>query len=181
VNIFLFLKNKYEICNIKIDFSLMKTVILYMSKHGSTAKMVEMLKDRLTNSEINTINLKKQKSPDISNYDEVIIGGSIHVGNIQKRVTKFVENNMNVLIIKKIGLFLCCMYEGEKRVEQFNNSFPEKLRSHSSANGLFGGEFVFEKMNFLEKAIVKKVSGYSSTVSKIDVKAIDEFVEKMQE
>ena len=159
----------------------MKTVILYMSKHGSTSKMVEMLKERLTNSEIDIINLKKQKSPDISNYDEIIIGGSIHVGMIQKRITKFIENNMVTLLKKKIGLFLCCMYEDEKREEQFNTSFPEELRNHSSANGLFGGEFVFEKMNFLEKAIVKKVSEYSSTVSKIDMEAIDEFVEKMQE
>ena len=103
------------------------------------------------------------------------------LNKLQLEAIDCLNNNMNVLIIKKIGLFLCCMYEGEKRVEQFNNSFPEKLRSHSSANGLFCGEFVFEKMNFLEKAIVKKVSGYSSTVSKIDVKAIDEFVEKMQE
>ena len=151
-----------------------------MSKHGSTAKMVEMLKDRFENEKIDTINLKKEKSPNISNYDEIIIGGSIHVGMIQKRITKFIENNMEFLLEKKIGLFMCCMYEDEKRENQFNTAFPEELRNHSSANGLFGGEFVFEKMNFLEKAIVKKVSEYSSTVSKIDEKAIDEFVEKMQ-
>jgi len=41
-------------------------------------------------------------------------------------------------------------------------------------------KFLIIKLSFLEKAIVKKVSEYSSTVSKIDVKAIDEFVEKMQ-
>ncbi len=159
----------------------MQIAIIYMSKHGSTTKMVEMLKNKINNSEINPINLKKQKPPDISNYDEIIIGGSIYIGSIQKGITKFIEKEFDTLLKKKIGLFLSCMYEGEKRVEQFNNSFSEKLRSHSSANGLFGGEFVFEKMNFLEKAIVKKVTEYSSTVSKIDVEAIDEFVKKMQE
>ena len=151
-----------------------------MSKHGSTEKMVEMLKAKLINSEIDVINLKEKKSPDISKYADIIIGGSIHVGTIQKRITKLIEKNMNILLHKKIALFLCCMYEYEKRIEQFNNSFPEDLRNHSSANGLFGGEFVFEKMNFLEKTIVKKVSEYSSTVSKIDEKAIDEFVGKFQ-
>jgi len=158
----------------------MKTAIIYMSKHGSTEKMVEMLKAKLINSEIDVINLKEKKSPDISKYADIIIGGSIHVGTIQKRITKLIEKNMNILLHKKIALFLCCMYEDEKRIEQFNNSFPEDLRNHSSANGLFGGEFVFEKMNFLEKTIVKKVSEYSSTVSKIDEKAIDEFVGKFQ-
>jgi len=158
----------------------MKTAIIYMSKHGSTEKMVEMLKTKLIDSEIDVINLKEKKSPDISKYADIIIGGSIHVGTIQKRITKLIEKNMNILLNKKIALFLCCMYEDEKRIEQFNNSFPEELRNHSSANGLFGGEFVFEKMNFLEKTIVKKVSEYSSTVSKIDEKAIDEFVGKFQ-
>ncbi|MBI9036495.1 MAG: flavodoxin [Bacteroidales bacterium] len=158
----------------------MKTAIIYMSKHGSTEKMVEMLKVRLINSDIDVINLKKQKSPDISKYENIIIGGSIHVGKIQNRITKLIEKNINILLNKKVALFLCCMYENEKRIEQFNNSFPENLRNHSSANGLFGGEFVFEKMNFLERAIVKKVSEYSCTVSKIDEKAIDEFVEKFQ-
>jgi len=76
---------------------------------------------------------------------------------------------------KKLGLFLCCMEEGEKANEQFENAYPENLRKHATATGLFGGEFTFEKMNFLEKSIIKKISKISESVSKINEKAINEF------
>ncbi len=51
---------------------------------------------------------------------------------------------------------------------EFNNAFPELLRKHAITSKCVGGEFLFKKMNFIEKLIVKKVSGISHNVSKID-------------
>lgn len=79
---------------------------------------------------------------------------------------------------KHLGLFLCCMFEGEKAEQQFEATYPKELREHSSANGLFGGEFMISKMNFLERQIVKKVAGVTSDVSKINVEEIERFANK---
>ena len=77
---------------------------------------------------------------------------------------------------KKLGLFLCCAYENEKSIEQFENAFPKDIRNHASSKGILGYEYNFEKMNFLERAIIKKISGTKKSVSNINYKAINKFV-----
>lgn len=156
----------------------MSTAIVYMSKHGTTQKLAKMLQEKIEN-DAKLIDLRKVQKPDISIYDTVIIGGSIHAGMIQNRIKKFCESNSELLITKTLGLFLCCMYEEEIAFEQFNIAFPDKLRNHAKASGLLGGEFLFEKMNFFEKLIVKKVSGFKETVSKINMAEVENFAQKM--
>ena len=72
------------------------------------------------------------------------------------------------------------MEEGEKAQQQFQNAFPAELIQHATATGMFGGEFNFEKMNFIEKAIIKKISKIEKSVSKIDEQSIVEFAEKIK-
>jgi menaquinone-dependent protoporphyrinogen oxidase len=157
----------------------MKSLIVYCSSHGTTEKAVRFLSESLE-GEVLTVDLKKEKdSLALESFNTVIIGGSIHVGNIQRKVKQFIRNNLETLLKKEVGLFLCCMSEGETAIEQFNNAFPQELRKNSAAMGLFGGEFLLSKMNFLEKKVVKKVSGATNDQSNLDYKAIKEFASRL--
>ena len=158
----------------------MNTAIIYMSKHGTTEKIAELLKSKLEPDQTQIYNLKTIRSIDIEFYDTIIIGGSIHVGLMQKKIRQFIENNLDALLTKRIALFMICMQKDEKREEQFNNAFPAELREVSVANGLMGGEFCFDRMNFLERAIVKKIAGKSSNVNEIDNYAIENFINKLR-
>jgi menaquinone-dependent protoporphyrinogen oxidase len=71
------------------------------------------------------------------------------------------------------------MEEGEKANKQFNEAFPEELRKYASAIGIFGGEFNFERMNVIEKFIVKKIAKVNESVSKISEESINQFVEQI--
>ena len=71
------------------------------------------------------------------------------------------------------------MEEGEKADKQFQDSFPVELREHSRASALFGGAFYFDKMNFLERAVIKKISGIQETVEKIDTEEIKKIADKL--
>jgi len=71
------------------------------------------------------------------------------------------------------------MEENDKAIEQFNNAFPEKLRNRATAKGFFGGEFNFEKMNFIEKAIIKKIAHIEDSMSKINYQNIKTFATEM--
>ncbi|MFA8436028.1 MAG: flavodoxin domain-containing protein [Marinifilaceae bacterium] len=153
----------------------MSTAIIFRSKHGTTEKVVNYVASKLSDPNVEIINLKEHAHPKIDSFDTLLIGGSIHFGGLQKHLIKFCAHNKNKLLGKRIGLFLCCMYNGERAQKQFEEVYPEVLRKHSTSNGLLGGEFLFEKMNFLEKKIVQKVVGISKSQSKIDYKAIDEF------
>ncbi|MEH7505301.1 flavodoxin domain-containing protein [Neobacillus drentensis] len=157
----------------------MKSLIVYCSSHGTTEKAVRFLSESLE-GEILAVDLKRDKVKyDLASFDNVIIGGSIHVGNIQRKIKQFIKNNLDTLLEKEIGLFLCCMHDGETAIEQFNNAFPQELRKNSAAMGLFGGEFLLSEMNFLEKQIVKKVSGATIDQSNLDNEAIKEFASKL--
>ncbi len=157
----------------------MKTAIIYMTKHGTTEKIAELLKSKLEPGQTQIFNLKKSKLIELDNYETIIIGGSIHVGSIPKKLRHFIANNMTILLKKRIALFLVCMEKDEKRDEQFNNAFPPELRKESMANGLMSGEFNFDRMNFLERTIVKKIAGKSSNVNEIDYDVIEDFIKKL--
>jgi menaquinone-dependent protoporphyrinogen oxidase len=158
----------------------MKTAIIYATKHGCTDKCAQTLANEL---DINTklFNLETKNKIDFASFETLIIGGSIHAGMINKKLKSFIDKNLNTLLEKKIGLFLCCMYEGDKALEQFQNAFPETLRNKAQAHGLFGGELDLEKMTFLEKAIIKKIANVEKSVSNINYSNIKSFVKKIKE
>lgn len=158
----------------------MKTAIFYSSNHGTTAKVAELLAQKMTNSQTQIFNLKKLKNADLTAFDTIIIGGSVHAGNIQSSVKKFCSKNMVELLNKRLALYLCCMNEPEYDV-QFERAFPELLRKKAVSSKITGGEFLFDKMNFFEKAIVKKVSKVNGTVSKIDYSKIEEMAKELED
>lgn len=155
----------------------MSTIIIYSTKHGTTEKVAEVLAEQL-DADTFRLEYEREVPPGkINNYDTIIIGGSIHAGNIQKEIKEFCEKNEDALLKKKLGLFMCCM-QRDKEQQEFDNAFPKTLREHSKANGLFGGEFIFEKMNFIEKFLVKKIAKTNKTVSELNYEAIEKFINK---
>ncbi|WP_339735552.1 flavodoxin domain-containing protein [uncultured Sunxiuqinia sp.] len=156
----------------------MKTLIIYMSTHGCTKQVVTELAEQL-NGEVTIKNLKEDKNPDFQNYDRVIIGGSIHAGQIQRKIREYCEAHLENLGRKQLGLFICCMYEGDQAFQQLENAFPEKLHQYAKSEAILGGEFNFEKMRFFEKLIVRKIAKVEQSVSKIDHEAIKNFAKKM--
>jgi menaquinone-dependent protoporphyrinogen oxidase len=149
-----------------------------MSTHGCTKQIVHELAEQL-NGEVTIKNLKEDKNPDFEDYDRVIIGGSIHAGQIQRKIREYCETHLERLGRKQLGLFICCMYEGDQAFQQLENAFPEKLHQYAKSEAILGGEFNFEKMRFFEKLIVRKIAKVEQTVSKIDHEAIKNFAKKM--
>ena len=154
----------------------MKILIIYASNHGSTEKAAIRLKEKITHETV-IVNLKKESVPDPGSFDAVIIGGSIHAGQLQNKVKKYCTDNMEKLLKTDLGLFICHMEEGDTAKKELADAYPEELLNHTKATGLFGGEFIFEKMNYFEKMIVKKVSGIKDSISKINYDAIEQFAD----
>ncbi|MBN1273769.1 MAG: flavodoxin domain-containing protein [Candidatus Aminicenantes bacterium] len=154
----------------------MKTIIVYRSRHGCAEKSARLLEEQMK-GDIVVFNLKDKPKIDIEGADAVIIGGSIHTGKIQGTVKKFCRDNLALLLQKKLGLYICCMEEGEKAQEEFETAYPEDLRSHAFVTGIFGGEFDIEKMNFVERLIIKKVAKVTSSVSKFKKEAVSKFAQ----
>lgn len=154
--------------------------IVFMSKHGTTQKIANMLKAQLGGDSVTLINLNTNPKPDLRACSRILVGGSIHMGKIQSRVSKFCKKNEALLLSKQLGLFLCCMEQGEKAHAQFNGAFSESLRAHAKAQALMGYELYFERMNFLERSMTRKITGLSSNVSHIDTVAMQQFAQALR-
>ncbi len=158
----------------------MKTLLLYASKHGATRNAAEKLAGQLE-GEVKIINLQDKGSADVSveDYERVIIGGSIYIGKIQKSISKFCETNLEKLLkVKKLGLFICCGEEA-KALEQLAAAFPAELLKKAAAKGYFGHELKLEKLNFVSRTMIKKITGVKKNESKIKEENIKKFAEEM--
>jgi menaquinone-dependent protoporphyrinogen oxidase len=158
----------------------MKTIIIYESLHGSTEKCAKILGGKIK-GDIEIKRLQDNGNIRVDEYDIVIIGGSIHHGVIQSRIENFIHKNHSQLLRKKIGLYLCCMEEGEIAWQQFEKAYPSDLRGKAVATGLFGGEFNLDKMSLFEKKLTRKLTGIISSVSKINENEIWKFAEKINQ
>jgi menaquinone-dependent protoporphyrinogen oxidase len=149
----------------------MSAVVIYMSLHGCAEKAAMVLKE-MSWKEVDLINLRDQVPPRLDAYDTVIVGGSIHIGEIQGKIRKFCDEHENELITKRLGLFICHMQEGETARRQFKEAFSEKLRAHAAAKGLFGGEFNIDRMDYYERKLIKKATGVDKNIDNINFEAI---------
>lgn len=153
----------------------MNYLIIYMSRHGTTAKVAAELKEKLGSDQTKLVDLKNDKVPPLTEFDTIIIGGSVHAGTIQQELTTFCIRNKEQLLKKRIGLFMCYMSNDLRELE-FEDSFPKELRKHATAKGLVGGEFLFEKMTSPEQDAVRKVKGIDESVYRIDKAALQKFI-----
>lgn len=157
----------------------MKTLIVYATKHGCTEACADRLSKKLSGN-VDLCNLKEGKLPDLSQYDKIIIGGPVYIGKISKEVNEFCAGNLEVLKNKKVGLFICGMSE-DTAMDEIKASFPAELLEGAAAREYFGGEFIFSRMNFFERVIVRKIAKVDKDVSKILVQNIDNFAKAMDE
>ena len=156
----------------------MKTAIIYTSKYGTTEKIAGLIAEKLKESgEVELFSLAKYPNPDISAFETVILGTPIYAGQALKKMKTFCKMNETALLQKKTGLFICEMEPNkEKQEQELKNAYPEVLQKKAIATGFLGGAFLFEKMNFFERMIIKKIAKTTTSIQQIDEKAIDKFI-----
>jgi menaquinone-dependent protoporphyrinogen IX oxidase len=87
-----------------------KTLLAYMTKGGATEKAAQTIAKVLRtkfNLEVDLVNLKKQRSPNIAPYNNVIIGSGVRTGKIYKEALKLLEQDFGE---KKVAFFICFCY-----------------------------------------------------------------------
>ncbi len=156
----------------------MRTLITYASKYGFTRKCADILAKKL-DGEVDICDLSINH-PSLADYDTVVIGGSIYAGKIRKPVELFCAENLDILQKKRLGLFICGMAKEEDTAKQLGTSFPEELLAAAAVKENFGGECNFEKMNFFEKTVMKKITGTDKSQTNIAEDNINRFAEQIK-
>jgi menaquinone-dependent protoporphyrinogen oxidase len=142
----------------------MNTLILYASKHGFTKDCVNELKELLTGNTC-LVNAKSDKIPSTEDFDNIIIGGSVHMGQIQKELKDYCLKYKDILAAKKLFLFLSCGLP-ENFNEALKYAYPEELLKKSISTECFGGELRIEKMGLAERMLTRMMKKASQKEGK---------------
>ena len=169
---FPFLRNSHN----KMD----NTLIVYASEHGTVEKCARELFE-LLDGKVDMCDLNQRSTfPDLSIYDAVIIGGSIHSGAIQQSISDFCNTNIEFLRETTLGLFITCMYSGEKADEQLKTAFPAELSEKAVARDYFGGEIDKSKLSFWERIVTTQMMEKENLILHLSIDKIHRFAEKLK-
>jgi len=153
----------------------MKTLIIYATKYGCTEDCADYLKTKLT-SDTKLIDINKTNEQiALGDYDTIIIGGSVYIGSVSKKLREFCESNLDILSKKNVGIFLCSA-QTDLFSDTLKSNFPAALLESVKTTKLFGSEARFEKMKFFDKLIIKAVTKGDFSKFKISNEKMDEFV-----
>lgn len=155
----------------------MKTLIVYDSRNGVTEDCAINIKKSLN---CDTLYLRKQHKVVLDDYELIIIGSPIYMGQPLKRVKKFCNNNLNKLLNKQVAFFVCGLGDPKEMIAAFKKAIPEALINKAKVISHFGGELRPDKASFLEKMLLKKMLEDKKFNGKINEQEIITFINKVR-
>jgi menaquinone-dependent protoporphyrinogen oxidase len=157
----------------------MKILVAYASRFGTTEKCAGLLADLLQEKdhEVKLADLKKNARVKPDDYDLVVVGGSFVAFRMNAFVKKFVKSNLNALLNKKTGIFMCGADETWEN--EIKKGFPAELLDKAIVKGYFGYEMNWDKMNPIIRNMMQKASKTTEIVSKINMENIKKFAQEI--
>lgn len=146
----------------------MKSIILYESKHGCTKTCASYIKEKKHIDEITKVS---DFNGDLKDYDRIIIGTPVYIGQINKKIKNLINDHKALLLKKELDIFICGMNE-EGYEEMLIMNFDEDIRNHAKITHA-GGAYDFDKLGWLSKLIVKKIAKVDHSVEHIKYEHMD--------
>lgn len=134
----------------------MKILIIYSTTGGVSRRCAEILCDKFSSSafEVTLCDIN-DAPPSPEGFDVAVIGGSIRMGKINKKLKSYLKSHIDTLNKLHTALFLCCGYT-ENFDDYVTLNFPKHIIPTLGIH-CFGGELKPEKLKGFDKFIVKMV------------------------
>lgn len=156
----------------------MKTLVAFASRQGCSEKSARLIQ-RVLGPECDRVDLDVVSDVALEDYATVVVGGPIYYGKMHASVRAFCEANLEALLQRRIGLYICCMQAGETALRELREAFPPSLLAHAAATGIFGGEIHMERINFIERFIVRAVVRTEYSLSTFSQERVARFVQQL--
>ncbi len=161
----------------------MQVLILYGSKTGTTEDCANRIKNVLEAREdvpeIVLYNLDKRPKINLDDYETIVIGSPIYMGQIRNSVKMFLGYNIEKLMTKKLHFFVCGLALGDEGVALFKKQVPTTLFRHAKQVKQLGGDVHVDRLGFLYKFIMKKILAESKPELGLLEDAIVEFANQI--
>src|SRR5208283_608499 len=149
-----------------------KTLIAYETKGGATEEAARKIADVLRSKyqlEVDLVDLKEQKVPDLAQYRSVVVGGGVRGGRVYSKAVKFLKNDFSG---KRVAFFVSSSWAGTpgsydnakaKFVENTLSKFPSINPVSTEA---FGGRIRILRKTMLDNTDIAKVEAWAEELGK---------------
>lgn len=141
----------------------MQVLVTYATKYGATAEIAAKIGQTLQQAGFHTDVLPADEVSDLSAYQAVIVGSAVYVGKWRKEAVEFLEDNEQALAQRLVWIFSSGPTgEGDAaellkgwRLPEAQQALVERIQPRDVV--VFHGELAREKLNLLEKWVIKNV------------------------
>ena len=134
-----------------------KTLIVYVSKTGTTRKCTELLKEYFPRAEYVDL---AQQMPEPDSYDLILCGSGIRMGMIHKKLRQWITKNQSVLKEKAHAFFICNGNQAQTETVLVQNFGKELLETSICATS-FGGITDYQAFRGMDRFIMKMITNQS--------------------
>ena len=138
-------------------------LVAYATKYGATAEIAEKIGEVLRQAGLTTDVLNVDDVKDVTLYGAVILGSAVYIGRWRREAVKFLKKNEKALAERPVWLFSSGP-TGEGDPEELLEGwrYPGKIQPYIDFIqprdiALFHGTVDTEKLNFIERSMVKNV------------------------
>jgi len=149
-----------------------KTLIAYVSKMGVTAESARKIADVLRSKfqlEVDLVDLKEQKTPDLTQYRNVIVGGGVRGGKVYKKALKFLENDFSG---KNVAFYTSSSWAGtpgsyeNAKAKFVENTLAKYPKINPVSTEAFGGRIRYFRKTMLDNTDLAKVEVWAEELGK---------------
>ena len=149
-----------------------KTLIAYQTKGGATEEAAKKIADALRDKfqlEVDLVDLKEQKIPDLAQYQNIVIGGGVRGGKVYNKALKFLENDLRG---KHVAFFVSSSWAGTPgSYENAKARFVENtLAKYPNVNPVsteaFGGRIRIMGKTMVDNTDLAKVEAWADELGK---------------
>ena len=141
-----------------------QVLVAYASKHGATAEIAEKIGQVLCQAGLRADVLPVDQVKDLTAYHAVVLGSAVYIGQWCKDAAKFLQTHETPLARRQVWLFSSGP-TGKRGTAESRKDWrlPESLQpiaDHIQPHDItvFHGNLNLKKLNFVEKAMIKKVN-----------------------
>jgi menaquinone-dependent protoporphyrinogen IX oxidase len=137
---------------------MIKVLIAYAGKTGTTKTCVEILKGHLKGLAVTDVDLTHADA-DPAEFDYAIVGGSVRFAKPHKALLSFLQKHGDALKSVPHGLFLCCGF-GHDFEEYSERYFSHELRESAFSVLSFGGSLKLKNASIFEKILLHMIRSH---------------------
>jgi menaquinone-dependent protoporphyrinogen oxidase len=149
-----------------------KTLIAYETKGGATEEAARKIADVLRSKyqlEVDLVDLKEQKVPDLSQYRNLVVGGGVRGGRVYSKALKFLKNDFSG---KRVAFFVSSSWAGtpgsyeNAKVKFVENTLAKYPNINPVSTEAFGGRIKILRKTMVDNTDLAKVEAWAEELGK---------------